>query len=95
MGFFIPPPKVYKPAAEVDLGPDSDEHYISPNVKAPRVAGFLVKMLAWVLETPVLGWIVLGVLKRDNLVYKVPAALPEWMKNSASNRPLLQIVQCM
>lgn len=62
---------------------------------APRVAGFLVKMLAWVLETPVLGWIVLGVLKRDNLVYKVPAALPEWMKNSASNRPLLQIVQCM
>lgn len=42
---------------------------------APRVAGFLVKMLAWVLETPVLGWIVLGVLKRDNLVYKVPAVL--------------------
>jgi hypothetical protein len=40
---------------------------------APRVAGFLVKMLAWVLETPVLGWIVLSVLKRDNLVYKVHA----------------------
>uniref|UniRef100_A0A804MJV4 Amidase domain-containing protein n=1 Tax=Zea mays TaxID=4577 RepID=A0A804MJV4_MAIZE len=79
MGFFIPPPKVYKPAAEVDLGPDSDEHYISPNVKAPRVAGFLVKMLAWVLETPVLGWIVLGVLKRDNLVYKLvsDAEIPE------------------
>jgi len=30
-----------------------------------------VKLLAWVLETPVLGWIVLAVLKRDNLVYKV------------------------
>ncbi|WVZ54103.1 hypothetical protein U9M48_004961, partial [Paspalum notatum var. saurae] len=71
MGLFRSPPKVYKPAAEVDLGPDSDEHYISPNVKAPRVAGFLVKMLAWVLETPVLGWLVLAVLKRDNLVYKV------------------------
>ena len=38
---------------------------------APRVAGLLVKLLAWVLETPVLGWIVLAVLKRDNLVYKV------------------------
>ena len=38
---------------------------------APRVAGLLVKLLAWVLETPVLGWIVLAALKRDNLVYKV------------------------
>lgn len=37
MGFFIPPPKVYKPAAEVDLGPDSDEHYISSNVKGPSL----------------------------------------------------------
>ncbi|KAJ1274585.1 hypothetical protein BS78_05G073100 [Paspalum vaginatum] len=79
MGLFSSPPKVYKPAAEVDLGPDSDEQYISPNVKAPRVAGFLVKMLAWVLETPVLGWIVLAVLKRDNLVYKLvsDAEIPE------------------
>jgi len=30
-----------------------------------------VKLLAWVLETPVLGWIVLAALKRENLVYKV------------------------
>jgi len=33
MGLFSSPPKVYKPAADVDLGPGSDEFYISPNVK--------------------------------------------------------------
>jgi len=71
MGLFSSPAKVYKPAAEVDLGPGSDEHDISPSVRAPPVAGLLVTLLAWVLETPVLGWIVLTVLKRDNLVYKV------------------------
>jgi hypothetical protein len=36
MGLFSSPAKVYKPAAEVDLGPDSDEHYISPNVRGRR-----------------------------------------------------------
>ncbi|KAL6653505.1 hypothetical protein ACP70R_009083 [Stipagrostis hirtigluma subsp. patula] len=72
-------PKVYKPAQEVDLGPESDEHYISPNVKAPRVAGLLVKILAWLLETPIIGPIVLSVLKRDNLVNKLvsDAEIPE------------------
>lgn len=33
MGLFSSPAKVYKPAADVDLGPGSDELYISPNVK--------------------------------------------------------------
>jgi hypothetical protein len=33
MGLFSSPAKVYKPAADVDLGPGSDEFYISPNVK--------------------------------------------------------------
>ncbi|KAL6653504.1 hypothetical protein ACP70R_009082 [Stipagrostis hirtigluma subsp. patula] len=72
-------PKVYKPAPEVDLGPESDEHYISPNVKAARVAGLVVKILAWVLETPVVGAIVLSVLKRNNLVNKLvsEAEIPE------------------
>ncbi|KAK3118145.1 hypothetical protein QOZ80_9BG0694910 [Eleusine coracana subsp. coracana] len=71
--------KVYKPAAEVNLGPDSDEHYISPNVKAPRVAGILVKIFAWVLEMPVIGWMMLSFLKRDNLVNKLvsEAEIPE------------------
>ena len=53
----------------------SDEQHCSSDHThahtAPRVAGLLVKLLAWVLETPVLGWIVLAALKRDNLVYKV------------------------
>uniref|UniRef100_A0A0E0MCW8 Amidase domain-containing protein n=1 Tax=Oryza punctata TaxID=4537 RepID=A0A0E0MCW8_ORYPU len=72
-------PKVYKPASEVNLGPDSNEFYISPNVKAPRVAGFLVKMFAWVLEAPIIGSIVLYILKRDNLVNKLvsDAEIPE------------------
>ncbi|KAM3311860.1 hypothetical protein ACQJBY_032081 [Aegilops geniculata] len=79
MGLVCSAPKVYKPAAEVDLGPDSDEHYISPNVKAPRVAGLPVKVFAWVLETPVLGSVVLYVLKKDNLVNKLvsDADIPE------------------
>jgi hypothetical protein len=35
MGLFSSAAKVYKPAAEVNLGPNSDEHYISPNVTGP------------------------------------------------------------
>jgi hypothetical protein len=38
---------------------------------APRVAGLLVKIFAWVLEAPIIGSIVLYILKRDNLVNKV------------------------
>ncbi|KAL6870892.1 hypothetical protein ACP4OV_014740 [Aristida adscensionis] len=78
MGLFSSPPKVYKPAPEVDLGPDSDELYISPNVKAPRVAGILVKIFAWVLEMPVIGPIVLSFLKRDNLVNKTQPETSLW-----------------
>ena len=33
MGLICSSPRVYKPAPEVDLGPGSDELYISPNVK--------------------------------------------------------------
>jgi hypothetical protein len=41
------------------------------SLAAPRVAGFLVKIFAWVLEMPVIGWMVLCFLKRDNLLNKV------------------------
>jgi hypothetical protein len=41
------------------------------SLAAPRVAGFLVKIFAWVLEMPAIGWMVLCFLKRDNLVTKV------------------------
>ncbi|KAK3136216.1 hypothetical protein QOZ80_5BG0429840 [Eleusine coracana subsp. coracana] len=79
MGLFTSPAKVYKPAAEVDLGPGSDEFYISPNVKAPRVAGLLVKIFVWILEMPIIGTMVLYILKKDNLINKLvsDADIPE------------------
>ncbi|KQJ92076.1 hypothetical protein BRADI_4g41550v3 [Brachypodium distachyon] len=79
MGIFGSAAKVYRPAAEVDLGPGSAEHYISPNVKAPRVAGLLVKIFGWVLELPVVGWFLLYILKKDNLINKLvsEAEIPE------------------
>uniref|UniRef100_A0A452ZZH0 Uncharacterized protein n=1 Tax=Aegilops tauschii subsp. strangulata TaxID=200361 RepID=A0A452ZZH0_AEGTS len=73
MGVFGSSAKVYRPAPEVDLGPGSGELYISPNVKAPRVAGLLVKIFVWVLEMPVVGWVLLYILKKDNLINKVHA----------------------
>ena len=33
MGFFRSEGVIYKPADEVNLGPDSDEAYLSPHVK--------------------------------------------------------------
>lgn len=71
MGFFRSPGKVYKPAADVDLGPGSDETYRHANVKAPRVAGFLVKIFVWVLESWIFGPIAVYILKRDNLIHKL------------------------
>ncbi|KAL3844784.1 hypothetical protein ACJIZ3_002187 [Penstemon smallii] len=62
---------VYKPADEVDLGPESDEVYIRANVKAPRMAGLLVKVFAWLLESPIFGGILLYFLKRNNLIHKL------------------------
>jgi len=44
MGLFSSPPKVYKPAADVDLGPGSDEFYISPNVKGLLAPAFLLRI---------------------------------------------------
>jgi hypothetical protein len=38
---------------------------------APRVAGLLVKIFVWVLELPVVGWVLLYILKKDNLINKV------------------------
>ncbi|XP_047049146.1 fatty acid amide hydrolase-like [Lolium rigidum] len=79
MGVFGSSAKVYQPAAEVDLGPGSSELYISPNVKAPRVAGLLVKIFVWVLELPIVGWVLLYILKKDNLINKLvsEAEIPE------------------
>ncbi|MQL79405.1 hypothetical protein Taro_011832 [Colocasia esculenta] len=109
MGLFRTEGKVYKAAAEVDLGPDSDETYIRAKVKvelwgmlavsvaflvflglfrgglltdglvffpvfrflAPRVAGILVKIFVWILESRIIGPAVLYILKKDNLIHKL------------------------
>ncbi|KAK9673199.1 hypothetical protein RND81_12G152800 [Saponaria officinalis] len=62
---------VYKPIDEVDLGPHSDELYISPIVKATRMAGFSVKLFAWLLEFRIIGIIFMYFLKKDNLIHKL------------------------
>ncbi|XVE86449.1 hypothetical protein DITRI_Ditri18aG0035000 [Diplodiscus trichospermus] len=62
---------VYKPVEQIDLGPGSNEFYLTANVKAPRMAGFLVKMFAWLLESRIIGTLLLYILKRNNLVHKL------------------------
>ncbi|KAI3451601.1 hypothetical protein Pfo_008266 [Paulownia fortunei] len=71
MGLFKDKGVVYKPVDEVDLGPDSDEFYLRANVKAPRMAGLLVKVFAWFLESPIFGGILLYFLKKNNLIHKL------------------------
>ncbi|KAL2941900.1 Fatty acid amide hydrolase [Bienertia sinuspersici] len=71
MGFFRSEGVVYKPVDEVDVGPYSDEVYISPNVKAPRMAGFLVKLFVWILESRIFGMIFVYFLKKENFVHKL------------------------
>ncbi|XP_050370311.1 fatty acid amide hydrolase-like [Argentina anserina] len=62
---------VYEPASEVDLGSGSSEVYLRANVKAPRMAGFLVKLFAWFLELRIFGTMLLDMLKKDNLFHKL------------------------
>ncbi|XAR73132.1 Fatty acid amide hydrolase [Bertholletia excelsa] len=71
MGIFKAKGVVYKPAEDVDLGPNSDEFYLRANVKAPRMAGFLVKVFVWFLESRIFGGILLYFLKRNNLIHKL------------------------
>ncbi|KAL1539004.1 fatty acid amide hydrolase-like [Salvia divinorum] len=71
MGIFKDSGVVYKAVDDVDLGPDSDEFYLRANVKAPRMAGLLVKVFAWLLESPILGGMLLYFLKKNNLIHKL------------------------
>lgn len=48
----------------------SHDQYI--HLEAPRMAGLLVKLCVWILESRLIGWIVVYMLKRDNLIHKVP-----------------------
>lgn len=38
---------------------------------APRMAGFLIKLFTWFLESRIIGTLLLYILKRDNLIHKV------------------------
>ncbi|KAL9356475.1 hypothetical protein Peur_049728 [Populus x canadensis] len=71
MGLFRAKGVVYKPVENVNLGPDSDEFYLQANVKAPRMAGFPVKIFAWFLESRIFGTFLLYILKRNNLIHKL------------------------
>ncbi|KAK8965846.1 Fatty acid amide hydrolase [Platanthera guangdongensis] len=79
MGVFQSEGKVYQPAAEMDLSADSHEPYTHANVKAPRVAGLLVKIFVWILELWTVGPAVVYILLKDNLVHKLVsfAEVPE------------------
>lgn len=79
MGLLRARGKVYKPVADIDIGKNSDELYTPANVKAPRVAGFLVKIFVWILESRILGPIVVYILKKDNRIHKFVsnAEIPE------------------
>ncbi|XP_010242818.1 PREDICTED: fatty acid amide hydrolase-like [Nelumbo nucifera] len=61
---------VYKPVEEVDVSPESDEVYLRLDVKAPRMVGFLIKIAAWVLESRIIGALLVYILKVENLIHK-------------------------
>ncbi|TMW95812.1 hypothetical protein EJD97_008311 [Solanum chilense] len=71
MGFLKTKGEIYKAVEDVDVGPNSNQFYLTANVKAPRMAGFLVKVFAWLLETPIFGSTMLYFLKRNNLIHKL------------------------
>ncbi|KAI3865543.1 hypothetical protein MKX03_000806 [Papaver bracteatum] len=62
---------VYKPLEELDFSPSSNETYIKSHVKAPRMAGIIIKIFTWLLEIRGFGSSVLYILKRDNLIHKL------------------------
>ncbi|KAG2711454.1 hypothetical protein I3760_04G077800 [Carya illinoinensis] len=70
MGLFGEEKVVYKPVEEFDVGPKSDHVYVRANVKAPRMAGFVVKIFVWFLESRIFGTLLLFILKRNNLIHK-------------------------
>ncbi|KAF3439297.1 hypothetical protein FNV43_RR17573 [Rhamnella rubrinervis] len=71
MGLFKAGSMVYKPVKEVDLSRESSEFYLHANVKAPRMAGILVKIFAWFLESRIFGTFLLYILKGNNLIHKL------------------------
>ncbi|XP_074311630.1 fatty acid amide hydrolase-like [Silene latifolia] len=100
MGFLRKEGKVYKPVDEVDLGPNSDEVYYSPIVKAPRMSGFMVKVFAWFMESEIIGMIMIYFLKAGNLIHKlvsfaVMEESPLYVPLHLSEEPPKQEVRCI
>jgi Asp-tRNA(Asn)/Glu-tRNA(Gln) amidotransferase A subunit family amidase len=71
MGLFKADTVIYKPANEIDLTSNANELYLKANVKAPRMAGFIVKIFVWFLESRIFGGILLYILKGNNLIHKL------------------------
>ncbi|OIV98113.1 hypothetical protein TanjilG_25978 [Lupinus angustifolius] len=71
MGLFKHKGTVYTPVKDVDLGPFSTEFYLQANVKAPRMCGIWIKIFTLFLECPVLGTLLLYILKGNNLIHKL------------------------
>ncbi|PON88820.1 hypothetical protein TorRG33x02_153350 [Trema orientale] len=70
MGLFRNDTVVYKPVKEMDLSSGSSEVYLRANVKAPRMAGFLVKVFVWFMESRIFGPLLFYILKGNNLIHK-------------------------
>ncbi|CAN1190200.1 Fatty acid amide hydrolase [Linum perenne] len=64
---------IYKTAKTIDVAHPSDDSqsYLSPNVKAPRMSGIVVKAVAWFLESKIFGASLLYILKKNNLIHKL------------------------
>ncbi|CAA6657836.1 unnamed protein product [Spirodela intermedia] len=64
------------PSEEVDV---SAEGYKPQVVKAPHVAGFVLRLFVWLVETPILGSLFMSLLKRQNGIIKIleETAIPE------------------
>ncbi|TYI60694.1 hypothetical protein E1A91_D10G121500v1 [Gossypium mustelinum] len=70
MGLLTDAGVVYKPVEQIDLGPCSNESYFKAD-KAPRMAGFLLKIFAWFLELRIIGALLLYIVKKNNQVHKL------------------------
>ncbi|XP_031504135.1 fatty acid amide hydrolase-like [Nymphaea colorata] len=70
MGSLVSKGRDYKPMENVDLSADSKEPYIKAEVKAPCMDGLLIRIFVWSLESKLIGWIMLYILKEMNLIHK-------------------------
>ncbi|KAJ7551346.1 hypothetical protein O6H91_06G011500 [Diphasiastrum complanatum] len=60
-----------RPVSEMSTSKDSDTNYTAANVKAPRMAGLLLRCFTWMMESDIFGLIFRLKLKKDNLITKV------------------------